>query len=101
MNANNLIVAQIRQRLEILYQMVEELETSGGGDTYTKAQIDAMVDTIDGEIGTLSNLTTTAKTSLVAAINEVDANEKHTIWEGTEVQYDALTTDDYDLYIVY
>lgn len=69
MNANNLIVSQIRQRLEILYQMVEELETSGGGDTYTKAQIDSKI--------------------------------AHVIWEGTEAQYDALTSDDYELYIVY
>lgn len=49
MNANNLIVAQIRQRLEILYQMVEELETSGGSDdTYTKAEIDAMFAPYEG-----------------------------------------------------
>lgn len=38
MNDRDLIMSQIRQRLEILYQMVEELETSGGsGDAYTKA----------------------------------------------------------------
>lgn len=48
MNANNLIIAQIRQRLEILYQMVEELETSGGSDTYTKAQIDALLAPYEG-----------------------------------------------------
>lgn len=28
---NDLVISQIRQRLEILYQMVDELETSGGG----------------------------------------------------------------------
>jgi len=28
---NDLIISQIRQRLEILYQMVDELETGGGG----------------------------------------------------------------------
>lgn len=93
-------IGQIKQRLEILYQMVEDLEQSGSGDSYTKAQIDAMVATINGEIGNLSNLTTTVKTSAVAAINEVDNNDKHRIWEGTEQQYEALTSDDYDIYCV-
>lgn len=31
MNNNDIILSQIRQRLEILYQMVDELEASGGG----------------------------------------------------------------------
>lgn len=93
-------IGQIKQRLEILYQMVEELEQSGAGDSYTKAQIDAMVATINGEIGNLSNLTTTAKTSAVAAINEVDNHDKHRIWEGTEQEYEALTSDDYNIYCV-
>ena len=40
-------------------------------------QIDSLGDeseTIDGKIGTLSNLTTSAKTNLVSAINEVDSH---------------------------
>lgn len=90
---------KVKQRLEILYQMVDELEASSG-DSYTKAQIDAIVNTINGEIGNLSSLTTTAKTSAVAAINEVDNHDKHRIWEGTEQQYEALTSDDYDIYCV-
>lgn len=89
----------IKQRLEILYQIVDELEASSG-DSYSKAQIDAMVSAINGEIGNLSNLTTTAKSSAVAAINEVDNNDKHRIWEGTAQQYEALTSDDYDIYCV-
>ena len=44
MNNQDLIVSQIRQRLEILYQMVDELEGGGGsGDSYTKAQTDALL----------------------------------------------------------
>lgn len=43
MNDRDLIMSQIRQRLEILYQMVEELETSSGSDSYTKAQADALL----------------------------------------------------------
>jgi hypothetical protein len=31
MQDRDLIISQIRQRLEILYQMIEELDTSGGG----------------------------------------------------------------------
>lgn len=35
MNDRDLVLSQIRQRLEILYQMVEELETGGGGEPGT------------------------------------------------------------------
>lgn len=41
----NLIVSQIRQRLEILYQEIDKIESGGGGspeDAYTKAQSDAL-----------------------------------------------------------
>lgn len=40
-----LIISQIRQRLEILYQIVQNLEAGGGssGDSYTKAQTDALL----------------------------------------------------------
>lgn len=43
---NDLILSQMRQRLEILYQMVDELEKGGGGgsdDSYTKAQTDTLL----------------------------------------------------------
>lgn len=43
---NDLILSQMRQRLEILYQMVNELEEGGGGsggDSYTKAQTDMLL----------------------------------------------------------
>ena len=45
---NDLILSQMRQRLEILYQMVDELERGGGGgggsdDSYTKAQTDTLL----------------------------------------------------------
>ena len=33
MKNSDLIISQIRQRLEILYQMVDELEEGGGGTT--------------------------------------------------------------------
>lgn len=40
-----LIISQIKQRLEILWQLVSELGTGGGGsgDSYTKAQTDALL----------------------------------------------------------
>ena len=41
----NLIVSQIRQRLEILYQEIDKIEGGGGSspeDTYTKEQADAL-----------------------------------------------------------
>lgn len=37
MKNSDLIISQIRQRLEILYQMVDELEENGGSNTYTNA----------------------------------------------------------------
>ena len=42
-------------------------------DTYTKKEVDDKDAAVDAHIGTLSDLTTTAKTSAVAAINELDA----------------------------
>ena len=41
---------------------------------YTQAEIDTKIATINSTTGTLSNLTTDAKTNLVAAINEVDSH---------------------------
>ena len=43
---NNNTIGLIKQRLEILYQMVEELEISNGNpsaDYYTKAETDAKI----------------------------------------------------------
>lgn len=44
---NKELIGQIRQRLEILYQMFEQLEQGGGGgsptDAYTKAQTNALL----------------------------------------------------------
>lgn len=47
---------------------------TGGGTTYplaNKAQLDSAVETIDETTGSLNNLITSAKTNLVAAVNEV------------------------------
>lgn len=66
MNPNT--IGLIKQRLEILYQMVEELEGGGSGDdSYTKAQTDALlagkVDKVAG-----SSLMTTAQSEKLAGI---------------------------------
>ena len=49
------------------------------GDTLSSTNLDAishgMLNTINDQIGTLSSLTTTAKTSAVAAINELNSNK--------------------------
>ena len=57
------------------------LEAAGGGGTVDLTDILADIAALQGQmttvisnIGTLSNLTTTAKTNLVAAINEIDAD---------------------------
>jgi hypothetical protein len=67
---NKELIGQIRQRLEILYQMFEQLEQGGGGsptDAYTKAQTNALlagkVDKVAG-----SSLMTTAQANKLAGI---------------------------------
>lgn len=78
MNNQDLIISQIRQRLEILYQMVDELESGGGsGDSYTKAQTDALLaqkqDTLafNGTYSASTNKAATVST-ITNAINDLD-----------------------------
>lgn len=63
-------IGLIKQRLEILYQMVEQLEQGGGGsptDAYTKAQTDALLaEKVDKVAG--SSLMTTAQSEKLAGI---------------------------------
>ena len=86
MNDRDLIMSQIRQRLEILYQMVEELETSGGsGDAYTKAQTDALLDLKADKSSTYTK--SEVNTALASKANQTDMDEifaidKITINEG-------------------
>lgn len=73
---NDLILSQMRQRLEILYQMVNELEESGGGsggDSYTKAQTDIL---LSYKADKSSTYTKTEVNSLLnAKANVSDLNE--------------------------
>lgn len=74
MNNQDLIVSQIRQRLEILYQMVNELEGGGGsGDAYTKAQTDALLDLKADKSSTYTK--TEVNTALSNKANTTDMNE--------------------------
>lgn len=74
MNDRDLIMSQIRQRLEILYQMVEELETSGGsGDAYTKAQTDSLLALKADKSSTYTK--TEVNTALANKANTTDVNE--------------------------
>lgn len=68
---NKELIGQIRQRLEILYQMFEQLEQGGGGgsptDAYTKAQTNALLaEKVDKVAG--SSLMTTAQANKLAGI---------------------------------
>lgn len=67
---NKELIGQIRQRLEILYQMFEQLEQGGGSsptDAYTKAQTDALLNgKVDKVAG--SSLMTTAQANKLAGI---------------------------------
>lgn len=67
MNPNT--IGLIKQRLEILYQLVEALESGGGsgGDSYTKAETNALLDEkVDKVAG--SSLMTTAQSEKLANI---------------------------------
>ncbi len=86
MNDRDLIMSQIRQRLEILYQMVEELETSGGsGDAYTKAQTDTLLALKADKSSTYTKTQTDNLLNMkanVSDLNELFATDDITASEG-------------------
>ena len=94
MNNQDLIVSQIRQRLEILYQMVDELEGGGSsGDAYTKAQTDALLDLkadksstyTKSEVNTaLSGKQNTTLTGYTTDTAEANITSSSTVTEGIE-----------------
>ena len=94
MNNQDLIISQIRQRLEILYQMVDELEGGGGsGDAYTKAQTDALLDLkadksstyTKTEVNTaLSGKQNTTLTGYTTDTAEASITSSSTVTEGIE-----------------
>lgn len=96
MNNQDLIVSQIRQRLEILYQMVNELEGGGGsGDSYTKAQTDALLaqkqDTLAFE-GTYDASTNKAMTKSAVSSAISTALTPYDTWETYDNQLSVPTT---------
>lgn len=89
MENQSLLVSQIRQRLEILYQMVNELETGGGGsgDAYTKAQTDALLNgKVDKVAG--SSLMTTAQANKLAGIESGAEVNVQADWDQTDTTAD-------------
>lgn len=72
---------------------VEKLNGDESIDGSVKKQIKDAVDVVDGKIGTLANLNTTAKTDLVNAINEVRAAVE-VGGTGSQVTIDTSTTTD-------
>lgn len=103
----------------------------GTGDAYTKAETDALLgdkaDLVDGKVPSsqlpsyVDDVVEYASASLFPSTGEsgkiylaLDMNRTYrwsgseyipvpdyNIWKGTATQYDALTSDDYDLYFVY
>ena len=79
MEDRDLIINQIRQRLEILYQIVEDLENGDdpGDNYYTKAQVNALligkVDVVAGK-GLSTNDYTNADKAAVASIADISYN---------------------------
>ena len=72
---------------------VEKLNGDESTDGSVKKQIKDAVDVVEGKIGTLANLNTTAKTDLVNAINEV-RSAVEVGGTGSQVTIDTSTTTD-------
>lgn len=87
---NKELIGQIRQRLEILYQMFEQLEQGGGGsptDAYTKAQTDALLNgKVDKVAG--SSLMTTAQANKLAGIESGAEVNVQADWDQTDTTAD-------------
>lgn len=85
---NDLILSQMRQRLEILYQMVNELEEGGGGsggDSYTKAQTDMLLSYKADKSNTYNKTQTDNLLNVkanTAYVDEIFATDNITIEEG-------------------
>ncbi len=58
--------------LDVVTTLAAQVGTLGSLTTTAKNSIVAAINEVDGEMGTLASLTTTAKNNVVAAINEVD-----------------------------
>ena len=71
----------------------DELSTTSENPVQNKI-ITGAVNTIDAALGDLTDLDTTAKNSIVAAINEVNALAKELQWMNTHNRYYAAIADD-------
>lgn len=72
---SNETIGQIKQRLEILYQAVDQLETGGGGsptDAYTKAETNTLLAAKANKSETYTK--TETDTKIQEAITEVLGN---------------------------
>lgn len=94
----NLILSQVRQRLEILYQIVDRLEAEGGGgggdtgdyeDLSNKPKINSV--TLSGNKSS-SDLGLAAASDLEAKANAADVYTKSETYNKTEVYTKAETT---------
>lgn len=89
MSVNQDTIGLIKQRLEILWQLVESLETGGGSgdDAYTKAQTDALLNgKVDKVAG--SSLMTTAQANKLAGIQSGAEVNVQADWDQTDTTAD-------------
>lgn len=101
----NLIVSQIRQRLEILYQEIDKIEGGGGvspDDAYTKEQSDALfVKKVAGKGLSTNDFTnayknqidtnTTNIANLALDVNSIFEQENFTVSEGSVLPSDTAS----------
>ena len=74
----------------LLYRCVVAVVTPGpwtGSDNWERITVDTLITTTDSKIGTLSSLSTTDKSSLVNAVNEVNGKANQNTWVDATNQF--------------
>lgn len=85
-------------RIEVLLMELKEAIEAGGGSVVIDQTYSA--ESTNAQAGTAVAQAISGKADLVD--DKVPASQlPYNIWKGTSEQYDALTSDDYDLYFVY
>lgn len=88
----------------LLYRCVVAVVTPGpwtGSDNWERVNVDTLISTVDSKVGSLPSLSTTDKTSIVNAVNEVNGSKSNKIvydsFSGAETSLNANATAAIDI----